>query len=133
VWFDKKFDDIGIGEIQGSLNGCPTQLIVIHSAGYIPPNYKKEDIESWKTSLSQLREIQPGWTNLKNNSNFYQNNKDDVDRINEIISVRISNISTIVAKMEANQWLTATEQKMIEQDKPLYDELEAIATRLNSR
>ena len=111
----------------------PTQLIVVHAAGYIPPNYKKEYIESWKTSLSRLREIQPGWASLKNNSNFYQNNKNDVDRINEIISIRIANISTIVAKMEANQWLTATEQKMIDQDKPLYDEQEAVATRLNSR
>lgn len=133
VWFDKKFDDIGIGEVQGNLNGCPTQLIVVHAAGYVPPNYKKEDIESWKTSLSRLREIQPSWANLKNNFNFYENNKSDVDRINEIISIRIANISTIVAKMEANQWLDATEQKMIEQDKPLYDEQETIATRLNSR
>ncbi len=132
VWFDKKFDDIGIGEVQGDLNGCPTQLIVIHAAGYIPPNYKKEDIESWKISLSKLKEIQPGWASLKNNPDFYQNNKADVDRINEIISVRITNISAIVAKMEANQWLTATEQKMIDQDKSLYDEQEAIATRLNS-
>ncbi|HRR94797.1 MAG TPA: signal peptidase I [Candidatus Paceibacterota bacterium] len=133
VWFDKKFDDIGIGEVQGDLNGCPTQLIVIHAAGYILPNYKKEDIESWKTNLSRLKEIQPGWASLKNNSNFYQNNKNDIDRINEIISIRIANISTIITKMEANQWLTTAEQKMIDQDKTLYDEQEAIATRLNSR
>ncbi|MDP1760364.1 MAG: signal peptidase I, partial [Candidatus Woesebacteria bacterium] len=70
TWFDKKFDDIGIGEVQGSLNGCPTQLIVVHAAGYIPPNYKKEDTESWKTNLSKLREIQPGWSSLNNNSSF---------------------------------------------------------------
>jgi len=133
VWFDKKFDDIGIGEVHGKLNGCPTQLIVIHTAGYVPPNYKKEDIESWKTSLFRLREIQPSWASLKNNSNFYQNNKSDVDRINEIISIRIANISTIVVKMEANRWLTAIERKMIDQDKSLYDEQETIATRLNSR
>jgi signal peptidase I len=133
VWFDKKFDDIGIAEVQGSLNGCPTQLIVVHAAGYIPPNYKKEDIESWKTSLSRLREIQPSWSSLKNNSSFYEKNKTDVDRINEIIGVRIANISAIVSKMEANQWLSAAEQRMIDQDKPLYDEQEAIATRLNSQ
>lgn len=133
IWFDKKFDDIGIGEVQGTLNGCPTQLIVVHAAGYIPPNYKKEDIESWKTSLSRLREIQPSWSNLKNNSSFYEKNKADVDRINEIIAVRIANISAIVSKMEANQWLSAAEQRMIDQDKPLYDEQEAIATRLNSQ
>lgn len=54
VWFDNKFDNIGIGEVQGNLNGCPTQLIVVHAAGYVPPNYKKEDIESWKISLFRL-------------------------------------------------------------------------------
>lgn len=58
TWFDKKFDDIGIAEVEGILNGCPTQVIVIHVAGYIPPNYKQADIDSWKTSLSRLREIQ---------------------------------------------------------------------------
>ena len=119
--------------MRGILNSCPTQVIVIHVAGYVPPNYKKEDVESWKTSLSRLREIQPSWASLKDNTNFYQKNKGDVDRINEIIAIRISNISAIAAKMEANQWLTAAEQKMIDQDKPLYDEQEVIATRLNSQ
>ena len=133
TWSDKKFDDIGIGEVQGSLNGCPTQLIVVHAAGYIPPNYKKEDTESWKTSLSKLREIQPSWADLKNNANFYQKNKGDVDRINEIISIRIANISAIASKMESNQWLSAAEQRMIDQDKPLYDEQEMLANRLNSQ
>ena len=133
IWFDKKFDDIGIGEVQGNLNGCQTQIIVVHAAGYIPPNYKKEDIESWKISLTKLREIQPGWSSLKNNSSFYEKNKTDVDRINEIIAVRIANISAIVSKMEANQWFTATEQKMIDQDKPLYDELDVLASRLNNQ
>jgi len=35
--------------------------------------------------------------------------------------------------MEANQWFTAAEQNMVNQDKPLYDEQEAIATKLNSQ
>jgi hypothetical protein len=83
--------------------------------------------------LSRLKEVQPSWARLKEYKEFYEKNKQDVDRINEIISTRIANISTIVAKMEANQWLSATEQKMIDQDKLLYDEQEAVATRLNSR
>jgi len=128
-----KYQEIGIAEVEGEVNRCPAQVIVIHVAGYIPPNYKTEDVKSWKTNLSKLREIQPSWANLKDNPNFYQKNKADIDRINEIIVIRVANISTIVAKMEANQWLTAAEQKMIEQDKLLYDEQETIATRLNSR
>jgi hypothetical protein len=133
TWFDKKFDDIGIAEVEGTLNGCPTQVIVIHVAGYIPPNYKQADIDSWKTNLSRLKEIQPNWAALINNSSFYQSSKSDVDRINAIISIRISNISAIVSKMESNRWLTVSEQRMVDQDKSLFDEQEAIATRLNSQ
>lgn len=130
---DKTYQEVGIAQVEGEINGCPTQVIVQHFAGYVPPNYKTEDIESWKTSLSRLREIQPGWAGLKDNSSFYEKNKGDVDRVNEIIAIRISNISAIVSKMEANQWLSAAEQKMIDQDKSLYDEQESIATRLNSQ
>jgi len=130
---NKEFQEIGISEVEGKLNGCPSQVMVQQFAGYVPPNYKTEDTESWKTNLSRLREIQPSWARLKDNASFYQKNKADVDRINEIISVRIANISTIVARMEANQWLTATEQRMVNQDVALYNEQEALATRLNSQ
>lgn len=130
---DKTYQEVGISEVEGEINGCPTQVIVQHFAGYVPPNYKQADIDSWKTSLSRLREIQPGWNSLRDNSSFYQNNRGDIDRVNEIIATRIANISTIVSRMEANQWLTGGEQKMIDQDKSLYDEQEALATKLNGR
>lgn len=130
---DKTYQEVGISEVEGEINGCPTQVIVQHFAGYVPPNYKQADIDSWKTSLTRLREIQPGWNSLKDNSNFYQDNKTDVDRMSEIIAVRIGNISTIVSRMEANQWLTGAEQKMVDQDKTLYNEQEALATKLNGR
>ncbi len=129
---DKTYQEVGISEVEGEINGCPTQVIVQHFAGYVPPNYKQADIDSWKTSLSRLREIQPSWNGLKNNSNF-QNNKTDIDRINEVIAIRIGNISAIVSRMEANQWLTGAEQKMVDQDKSLYDEQEALAAKLNGR
>jgi len=130
---DKTYQEVGIAEVEGEINGCPTQVIVQHFAGYVPPNYKQEDIKGWKNNLSRLREIQPSWASLKDNANFYQKNKGDIDRINEIIAIRIANISVIVSRMGANQWLTAAEQNMVNQDKPLYDEQEAMATRLNSQ
>lgn len=130
---EKTYQEVGIAEVEGEINGCPTQVIVQHFAGYVPPNYKQADIDSWKTSLSRLKEIQPSWANLKNNTDFYLKNKADVDRINEIIAIRIANISTIVSRMEANQWFSAAEQNMVDQDKPLYDEQESIANRLNSQ
>jgi len=130
---DKTYQEVGIAEVEGEINGCPTQVIVQHFAGYVPPNYKKENTESWKTSLSKLREVQSSWADLKNNPDYYQKYRGDVDRINEILLARIANLSAIASRMEANQWLTVAEQKMVDQDKTLYNEQETLANRLNSQ
>ncbi|OGE33024.1 signal peptidase I [Candidatus Daviesbacteria bacterium RIFCSPHIGHO2_02_FULL_36_13] len=131
--FGKDFQEFGIAEVEGVINNCPTQVVVLHVGGYVPPDYKKEDIEGWKNLLNKLREIQPGWQELKEYEDFYQENRSDVDRINSLISQRLSNLSAIVSRMEANQWLTATEQKYIDQDAALFQEIDSLASKLNSR
>jgi hypothetical protein len=69
---------------------------------------------------------------LKEVFSVYDAHKDEVNRINEIIALRISRINGIVARMNDNQWLTAEQNTFIEQDKVLYEEQERLATRLNS-
>lgn len=130
---NKDYQEIGISEVEGMLNGCPAQVIVQHFAGYVPPNYPREVVESWQSTLNRLREIQTGWGSLKSWGKFYEENKTDVDRINEIISIRISNISPIVVKMQNNQWLSSNENDYTYKDADLSSEQDAIATRLNSR
>lgn len=129
---DKSYQEVGIAEVEGEINGCPAQVIVQHFAGYVAPNYKKEDVESWRKVVNDLLSIQLGWMNLKNNAIFYEKNRADIDRINQIISVRIANNSAIAKRMEANQWLTSAEKNMADQDKALYDEMNALANKLNS-
>ena len=133
TWFDKRFDDIGVAEVEGSLNGCPTQIIVIHVAGYVPPNYKQSDIDSWKPSLDGLRNIQSGWANLKNNVSFYSQHKSEIDRINEIISIRITRTNSIISTMTENKWLSVEQNRWIKEDQDLYNEQESLANKLNSK
>jgi len=130
---DKRYQEVGIAEVEGEINGCPTQVIVQHFAGYVPPNYPKEVIESWRQGLLRLKEILPGWQKLKEYKEFYEKNKQDIDRINEIINLRIANISAIVNRMEANQWLNDQEKRIVDQDEVLAGEQEEIAKRLNSQ
>lgn len=132
IWYDKKFDDIGIGEVPGMLNGCPTQLIVVHAAGYIPATYSKEVIESWKTALGELGEILPSWETIKDYSLTYHRNKQDADRLFDILRLRISHIQQIVSKMEKSQWLTAEETRWMNEDEALNNELASIAKKLNA-
>jgi len=120
-------------EKEQAVNGCPTNIIVLHFAGYLPPSYTKAEIEGWKQTLTQLKEIQGGWSGLKNYKSIYDNYKNDVDRINEIIAIRINNISAIVAKMETNQWLTKGQIDYTYEDVSLFNEQQSLSEKLNSK
>jgi len=129
---EKDFQETGVGVEIGSINGCPVQVVVQHLAGYVPPDYKQEDIAGWKKALSQLREIQPGWESLKTYPEFYSQNQKDVDRINSVIATRVIRIDSIVRRMEANLWLTNEQQQWADEDNALADEQNKLAQKLNS-
>lgn len=129
---DKRFQDMGLGVYVGKINDCEVQVVVNEFGGYVPPNYKKSDIDGWKSVLNSLRDIQPSWQKVKEWGSAYERNKADYDRINEIISIRIGNIQTIVTKMESNQWLSQSEINYTYKDEELYKEQEALANKLNN-
>ncbi len=129
---NRDFGDFGISEVEGEINGCPTQVVVQHFAGYVPPNYKKDTIDSWKNALNRLRSVQPGWSNLKTYGAFYDQHKSDIDRINDVISIRIAHIEKIVIRMDANQWLSTVENGYIDQEDSLYKEQESLANKINA-
>ncbi len=128
------FEDIGIAEVQGQINGCPTQIIVQHLGGYVPPNYKADEIKSWKDGLESIKKNQTGWASITTKpemATFYSEHKADVDRMNQIIELRLLHLEAIVAKMEANEWLLETEKQYIEEEKILSKEQKELAEKLN--
>ncbi|RJR27858.1 signal peptidase I [candidate division WWE3 bacterium] len=130
---NQDFEDIGLSAFEGDLNGCPTQLIVIHFGGYLPPNYNPEIVKSWEDLFEALEDIQPGWREIEEYEPFYNEHKDKVDRINEIIDFRLENVRGIVDSMRTNKWLTDTQKDFIENDQELSDEQEEIAEFLNDQ
>lgn len=129
---DKTYQEVGIAEVEGEINGCPTQVIVQHFAGYVPPNYKKSDVDGWRSLLNNLKSIQPGWQKVKEWGSAYEKHKTDYDRVNEIISIRISGIQAVVNKMDKNQWLSDAEIAYTYKDEILSKEQESLASKLNS-
>lgn len=132
IFEDKQIEEIGISEVEGEINGCPTQVIVHHFAGYVPPNYPQDQVNSFKSGLANLKQISGSWASLKtDNSDFYQKNKGDIDRINEIIGSRIRNLEPIVNKVTSNQWLSSAENAYLKEDEKLGKEQNEIADRIN--
>ena len=132
IFSDEDISDIGIAEVQGEINGCPTQVIVQHFAGYVPPNYSQDQIESYKSGLANLREISLSWGSLKtDNLEFYQSNRADIDRMNQIIESRIRNLEPIVNKIVSNQWLTPLDNAYVKEDEKLAKEQNALAEKIN--
>lgn len=129
---DKDIQEIGIAEVQGEINGCPTQVIVQHFAGYVPPNYPLPQVSSFKDGLSNLKQISESWGKLKTqNEDFYNKNKSDIDRINQIIQSRIDRLEPIVNKVTSNQWLTPVENAYMKEDERLAAEQNSLAEKIN--
>ncbi|MBI2593125.1 signal peptidase I [Candidatus Daviesbacteria bacterium] len=128
---DKDIEEIGIAEVEGEINGCPTQVIVQHFAGYVPPNYPQDQINSFKKGLTSLEEISPSWRKLKEEAGFYNSHKKDIDRLLEIIDSRISNLRPIVEKITSNKWLTEAENAYLKEDERLGEEQNNLAEKIN--
>ncbi|MEK7450663.1 MAG: signal peptidase I [Patescibacteria group bacterium] len=127
---EKDFQEIGISEVEGEINKCPTQVIVQHFAGYVPPNYTKETIESWGRIINNIEEILPSWEKMKNWQNV---NRNDLDKLLGLLYRRKNNAEAIYYRMKANQWLTSNEEGMMTEDKNLYEQINVLANRLNGK
>lgn len=128
---DKDFQETGLAVLVGQINNCPTQVIVQHFAGYVPPNYKEKDIDQWRKIKNELERILPGWEKARDYKEFYDKNKDALERIVTIIKRRIEISTTILNRMEANLWLTPDEKKTVKEDSALGLEQENLAEKLN--
>jgi len=125
---NKEYQEIGIAEVEGEINGCPAQVVIQHFAGYIPPNYKKDTIDSWGEVISGLNNVIPSWEKAKEWKSI---NQDDLNKLLGLLYKRKNNAEAVYYRMKANQWLTTQEQQMVDFDKNLYDQANALAKKLN--
>ena len=130
IYLDARYEHIGVAVLLGQFGDCQMPVISAIFGGYEPPNYSSDVIGSWKNALAGLKKIQPSWESLKNKS-IYQVKKQEIDRICEIISLRIYRINQILDKMQKNQYLSEEEEQWIKTDKRLGEEQTALAEEIN--
>lgn len=127
---NKDYQDIGIAEVEGVVNGCPAQIIVQHFAGYVPPNYSKEVKESWREAVSNLNGVIPSWENAQGWSNL---NQDDLKRLLDVMHRERDIAANILAKMDANKWLSKQEEDSIKEYESLASQSKTLSEKLNQR
>lgn len=129
---NKDYQDTGIAVANGEVDGCPVQVVIELFGGYIPPNYSAKDIKSWEDLLSSIKNVYPSWDKVRASGGFYENNKDKVNRLLDIMKTRISQIEGIVSTMSSNKWLNGQQlQYANKTDQQLYEEQQSIASYLN--
>lgn len=126
---NKDYQEIGISGVEGSFNKCPAQAIVQHFAGYVPPNYQKDVIESWRQTVSNLNDVIPSWERVKGQNWINQN---DLKKLLDLFYRERAIASNILSRMEANQWLTKDEENSIKEYDKLSTESIELTKRLNS-
>lgn len=125
---NKDFSDIGFTETEGSIGGCPTQVIVIHLAGYIPASYEQEVVASWKASIDRMNEILPGWESIKGNDRF---NQQAVSELLDLLYKQKAIYERIYNKMAAREWLNDEDEKAIKEVEENRDRISELQRKIN--
>ena len=128
ILFAGDYQDIGLSPVLGEINNCPVEVVVVQFGGYVPPNYKKEHIDSWQKLVDNLTEVLPTWEALRDAKNIDQTK---LSQLLDILRQRKDIGSKVLSRMKANQWLTDAEETMVAQDKKLSEEAEKIVGDLN--
>lgn len=126
---NKDYQEAGISTKIGEINGCPTQVVVAHFAGYVPPSYSQKDKESWQKLINNIDEILPGWENIQGQENI---NQTDLKKLIDLMRSRRENAKRILKKIENNEWLTKEEKRLVEEDNNIYSQIEELAKKLNN-
>jgi signal peptidase I len=132
IYLNPKFQDIGASLVMGNLNDCKVPVISVIFGGYEAPNYDASTINSWQSTLNNLKKIQPSWQNLVNEPQVYNNQKAQVDQINQIISERITRISSALTTMKDNQWLSDQQKNWLSGDPGLATAQNNLADEINN-
>jgi signal peptidase I len=128
--FSHDYQDIGLSSVTGEVSGCPTQVVVVHLGGYVPPNYAKSDIDSWRKAIENLNKASEMWGGLKTAEGI---DKEKLNKLLNLLDVRKNNAEKIYKRMNANQWLTEDEKQLANEDKNLAVEIEKIVDELNKK
>lgn len=127
---DRKYDDIGVTTVTGEINGCPTQVIVGHLGGYIPPEYDQDTINSWKSLLDNLESAIPSWEDAREYKNV---NQEKLESLLRILNERKVLAEEIYTAMTQEQWLSDDQKSGIEQDNAKADQANQLIKEINNQ
>ncbi len=127
---EPEYQEIGIAEVEGTINGCPAQVIVQHFAGYKPPNYSTAVKNSWKNAVENLNSVIPSWEQARVNSGM---NQQDLGVLLDMLFRQRTIATSIVSKMNANLWLSKAEEDSIKEFESLSNKSSVLIESLNNR
>ncbi|MCL4338737.1 signal peptidase I [Patescibacteria group bacterium] len=130
ILFSAEYQDIGISPVLGEINSCPSQVIVVHLGGYVPPSYTQKEIGSWQSLIENIEKVLPSWESAKGAEGISQSK---LDQLLNILNTRLSNAKIIYARMQADQWLTDAQKKMVSDDPQLAAQANDLIDQLNKR
>lgn len=126
------FQEIGVASFIGELRGCPTQIMVLHLAGYKPAEYPPDVLDSWKQAVSASTASLESWKKGREAGSWYDANKAEVERLIQMIEERQRIALAIYEKMSKREWLNNQDNTAIARYETLSRESTELSRKLNA-
>ncbi len=130
ILFSTQYQEIGLSAVIADVDNCPMQVVVAHLGGYVPPNYSKEEKESWASLIKSLEDVIPSYETARSATGIDQ---DILEKVINLLTTRLSNAKRIYARIQKNEWLTEEEEIIAADDKRLSQETESLISKLIKR
>ncbi len=125
---NRDFSDLGLSAVNQDVAGCPTQVIVGHLGGYIPPTYDQSLLVSWQQLNANLDSVIESWETASGEAQIDQA---VLAQLLTILQRRSSLAKEVTGLIEARQWFSDELTRRIEQDELDAAKAEQLAKQLN--
>jgi signal peptidase I len=124
------YSELGVAAVTREVNSCPTQVIVAHLGGYIPPSYDQEVVASWSKLRENLESVLPSWQDARRLDNIDQTK---LEELIGLIEQRLNLAREIEQAMKDKVWLSKDQEARVEQDKAVAEQVSKLTGELNGR
>ncbi len=122
------YSEIGITAINGEINGCPTQVIVGHLGGYVPPTYPPEVIQSWQQVKNNLVEVIPSWEKGIGETGVDQQK---LALLLSLLKKREALVNDVLGAISRREWMSDSLKSRIAEDNETNTQIANLITELN--
>lgn len=122
------YQEIGLATANGTVDGCPTQVIVGHLGGYIPASYDAAMQKNWQDAKLNLQEVIPSWEAAIGLEGI---NQEKLQELLTLLRAKQALVDEVLSVIANREWMSDSLEAKLKQDAINSQRINSLASELS--